>query len=72
MNSTLHCRTRSELEHQMRDLVAKQCNLITRLLSLAGGGPQESISTEVDCASTHEEIRATRQQLHAHRAEHGC
>lgn len=74
MNSIVrHCQTRRSLQQQLWKSSSWLRELTSRLMSLAGQNQPEAFCwVRVNCEEASANIAVWRQQLQAHRAEHGC
>jgi hypothetical protein len=65
-------RTRKDLEERVWSLVARLSILTSRLTALTGKDRHAFISAKADCQEAQFDIIRSRQQLQAHRLNHGC
>ncbi len=71
-HASTYCQTRRTLESRCWDLVERLFLETTRLVRTAGGDHDKFARTKRDCVDTRTEVETARDQLAAHRTEHGC
>ena len=67
------CHVRDNLEHLRYSLVDRHCAAASTLLDLAGiGQPDTFFRLQGECRQLRADIEVSKDQIAAHRSQHGC